>query len=154
MIEYRKSGISDIEPLIKLRLMFLYESNHVDAEDEKNNLFESNRAFFQKGISDGSFIAFVAIDNGKIVATSGLSLYYLPPNKKCTDGKVAYISNMYTIPQYRKKGIASKLFSMTVQEAIHFGHKKILLNATEMGRPIYEKYGFKDAQNNMVYYVE
>lgn len=97
MIEYRKSSISDIEPLIKLRLMFLCGSNHVDAEDEKNNLFESTRAFFQKGISDGSFIAFVGIDNGDIVATSGLSLYYLPPNKKCTDGKVAYISNMYTI---------------------------------------------------------
>ena len=73
--------------------------------------------------------------------------------KKCPTGKVTYISNMFTYPEYRKHGIATKLFALTVEEAKKQGCIKILLNATDMGRPLYEKFGFKDTANDMVYYT-
>jgi GNAT superfamily N-acetyltransferase len=104
-------------------------------------------------LADGSFVSWIAIENGEIVATSGVSFYTLPPNKNSPNGKVAYISNMFTYPKYRKQGIASKLFDLTVNEAKENKCVKILLNATDMGRPIYEKYGFKDTKNDMVFYT-
>lgn len=56
--------------------------------------------------------------------------------------------------KYRKSGMASKLFELIVQEAESFGCTEVFLNATEMGRPIYEKFGFTDIQNDMVYYIK
>ena len=56
--------------------------------------------------------------------------------------------------KYRKSGMASKLFELIVQEAESLGCTEVFLNATEMGRPIYEKFGFTDIQNDMVYYIK
>lgn len=90
----------------------------------------------------------------KIIATSGITFYSVPPHKKCSNGKVAYISNMFTYPEYRNRGIATKLFALSVDEAKKHGCLKIQLYATDVGRPIYEKFGFKDSTNDMAYYIE
>ena len=154
MIEYRKANHDDVDSLTKLRIMFLCEFSPVTCEEAKTILFENNRLFFRNGLSDGSFVAFVALHDSEIIATSGLSLFVLPPHQSNMNGKAAYISNMYTREHYRKRGIASALFSMTVQEAKRLGHTKILLNASDMGRPLYEKFGFRTDPNDMVYYAE
>ena len=57
-------------------------------------------------------------------------------------GKKAYIMNMYTNPAYRRKGIAIKTLDMLVQDAKKRGITQISLEATDMGRLLYEKYGF------------
>jgi GNAT superfamily N-acetyltransferase len=148
MIEYRKAEMSDIDILSELRVYFLYEGKEV-YEKEKSSLLENIRLYFHNAMTNNSFIAWIAFDNGKIIATSGLTVFVLPPNRGCPNGKTAYISNMYTIPEYRCKGIATKLFSLTVDEAKRHGCSKILLSATDMGRPIYQKYGFEESKGWM-----
>jgi GNAT superfamily N-acetyltransferase len=69
------------------------------------------------------------------------------------NGKVAYIGNMFTYPEYRNQGIATKLFSLTVDTAKELGCKEILLDATNMGKPLYKKYGFRKAEDAMCYFV-
>jgi GNAT superfamily N-acetyltransferase len=61
--------------------------------------------------------------------------------------------NMFTSPNYRNRGIGTALFKKIVDEAKQLGYKKITLYATEMGRPLYEKYGFKDVHNAMDFFV-
>lgn len=153
MIEYRKATTHDCDALAKIRVDFLTESNNVIGNEEMTVLYENNRQFFLDSIGNGSFIAWLATYEGEIIATSGISFYKLPPNKKCPSGNIAYIGNMFTYPPYRKKGIASCLFELTVNEAGLRGCSKILLNATEQGRPLYEKFGFKILENDMVYYL-
>ena len=50
--------------------------------------------------------------------------------------------NMYTNPEYRRKGIAYKTLDILVKEIKNKGISSISLAATDMGRPLYEKYGF------------
>lgn len=50
--------------------------------------------------------------------------------------------NMYTNPKYRRKGIAYKTLDMLIQDSKSKGISAISLEATDMGRPLYEKYGF------------
>lgn len=62
--------------------------------------------------------------------------------------------NIFTFPDYRKQGIGTELLKRTVEEAKNRGYIKITLNATDMGRPLYEKYGFKDSHGDMVFYID
>lgn len=56
---------------------------------------------------------------------------------------------MYTHPDYRRRGIAYKMLDILVNEAKSKGINAISLEATEMGRPVYEKYGFVQMKNEM-----
>jgi ribosomal protein S18 acetylase RimI-like enzyme len=57
--------------------------------------------------------------------------------------------NMYTSPEYRRKGIAYKVLDMLVKDAKSMGILAISLEATVMGLPLYEKYGFTKMKNEM-----
>jgi GNAT superfamily N-acetyltransferase len=153
MIKYRKATINEIEDLLKVRLDFLNNAKNTRNEEDKRILLISNREFLSTVLADGSFIQWLALDGDKIIATSSVSVYLLPPNVMRPTGKVAYIGNMFTYPKYRKQGIATKLFALSVNEAKQAGCKEILLDATEMGRSIYQKYGFKKSEEAMSYYI-
>ena len=149
---FRKATADDLELLSRTRVEFI-AVNHGDLSDaEKTNLYEANKIFFGETLRDGSFVAFLAFDGEKLAATSGVNFFVTPPHRKSLSGKTAYISNMYTKPEYRRMGIATRLFDMVAEEAKARGCGKMTLYATEMGRPIYEKYGFFAPDNAMDYY--
>ena len=57
--------------------------------------------------------------------------------------------NMYTNPEYRRKGIAYKTLDMLIKDIKSKGISSISLEATAMGRPLYEKYGFVKMNDEM-----
>jgi GNAT superfamily N-acetyltransferase len=70
------------------------------------------------------FIAWIAEEDGKVIGTSGLCFYTLAPSHNNMSGGVAYIQNMYTLPEYRGRGIAKVLFDKVLTEAKERGYKK------------------------------
>lgn len=50
--------------------------------------------------------------------------------------------NMYTAPEYRRQGIAFHTLDLLVKDAKEQGVLQIASEATDMGRPLYERYGF------------
>jgi|LSQX01.2.fsa_nt_gb GNAT superfamily N-acetyltransferase len=150
MICYRRAETKDIDDLVLMRLQFIKEVQHVEDSDKDDVLEEELMKFFNAMMPDDGFIAWVADENGKIISTSGLCFYTLAPSYKNMSGKVAYIQNMYTLPEYRGRGIAKVLFDKVLTEAKKLGYKKISLHATEMGRLIYEKFGFNNVENEMI----
>lgn len=64
-------------------------------------------------------------------------------------GQKAYIMNMYTRPEYRRRGIAFGTLELLVEDAEKRGVTAISLEATDMGRPLYEKYGFVQMESEM-----
>ncbi len=151
MIHYRKADREDIHILARMRVSMLCEETAL-TEEYKEELRNNSKQYMIRGLKDSSFMALVAESDGKIVAMSGLTLYILPPNDWCPNGKTAYIGNLFTLPDYRRQGIAAKLFSLMVEEAKNLGCERIQLHATDRGRPIYEKYGFEDSPDSMAYY--
>lgn len=63
--------------------------------------------------------------------------------------KKAYIMNMYTAPEYRRQGIAFQTLDLLVKDAKEQGVLQIALEATDMGRPLYERYGFVKMEDEM-----
>ena len=65
-------------------------------------------------------------------------------------GKRAHLMNVYTNSEYRRQGIAHEMLSMLIGEAQEKGVTEISLDATELGRPLYKKYGFVESDEYMV----
>lgn len=149
MIMYQRAKEKHIKELAMLRGMFLSELNK--DPNSKNDFVHSNLTYLKETIPSGEFIAWIAIDEDKIVATSGIVFYRMAPCKSSSNGKVAYIQNMYTLKEYRRKGIARELFARTIEEAKAKGCTKIMLNASDDGKPLYEQFGFKDVRDEMEY---
>ena len=154
MITYRKAVLSDAEKLAEIRSIMLKELKNVSSEEERIIIEQANFEYFRKTLCDNTFISWFALDNEEIIATSGLSFSVVPPFFPVSDGKVAYIMNMYTFPMYRNQGIGTELLKRVVDEAKQLGYKKITLNASDMGRPLYEKYGFTKVHNGMEFLVQ
>lgn len=151
MIEYRKAIAADIDVLAQMRVAMLCEGT--DYNDEfRLKLYDNTKSYITKGFNDNSFITWVATDNREIIATGGMTFYILPPNDWCPVGKTAYIGNMYTRPGYRKNGIAAKLLALLIDEAKENRCERVLLDATDAGKRLYEKHGFVNSKTAMAYY--
>lgn len=63
----------------------------------------------------------------------------------------SHIMNMYTAPEYRRQGIAFHTLDLlvTVKDAKEQGVLQIALETTDMGRPLYERYGFVKMEDEM-----
>ena len=81
MIEYRKASTDEIDLLARIRVDFLFEANNISI-DEKDTMYKNNAQFMTNSFADGSFVSWIAVIDNRIVATSGVSFYTLPPNKK------------------------------------------------------------------------
>lgn len=57
--------------------------------------------------------------------------------------------NIYTDPEYRRKGIAYKTLDLLIKDTKSKRISSISLEATDMGRVLYEKYGFVKMNNEM-----
>ncbi|MGB8451908.1 MAG: GNAT family N-acetyltransferase [Anaerocolumna sp.] len=151
MFNYRMADLEDTDILAHLRVLML--SDGIDLTEEyKDRLLSNTKQYMKNGFMDKSYEVLVAEFNGEIIAMSGLTFYILPPNEWCPGGKTAYIGGIYTMPVFRRQGIASELLSRSVEEAKRLGCERIQLHTTDMGRPIYEKYGFEDSLSSMAYF--
>jgi GNAT superfamily N-acetyltransferase len=62
----------------------------------------------------------------------------------------AYLLNFYTAPEARGHGYANQLLRAAVHECRHLGIGVVTLHASQYGRPIYEKFGFKSSTEMML----
>lgn len=136
---YRKATLEDTGKLVEIRKKQL-----IDEGIEPNiNIDEELTDFFKEKLADDSLIEWIVEDNGEIIATAAIAFYQFPPTYTNKTGWKGYITNMYTRNDYRKQGIATLLLDKLVEEAKIRNVNKLWLGASELGRPVYEKFGFR-----------
>jgi len=72
-----------------------------------------------------------------------------PPSFGNPSGVDAYIMNVYTVPEWRRRGVSTMLLEATLEYIRGTDATNAVLHATEMGRPVYEKLGFKPSEGVM-----
>ena len=65
-------------------------------------------------------------------------------------GKRAHLMNVYTKCEYRCQGIARKMVELLIEKTWEKGATGISLDATALGRPLYESIGFTNSTECMV----
>lgn len=150
-IIYRKTTKADMKILMKLRLEMLREVNGLSGEYEYNEnfIFESRRYF-----ESGEQTTVIASDGETLVGCASLSYTWIMPTFSHPTGNRAHLMNVYTRADYRRRGISKKMVEILIDEAKENGVTEISLDATEMGRPLYESLGFKASDSCMVMDLE
>ncbi len=146
---YKKATIEDIGILTKTRIEVLRAANQLSDDADMTEVEKQSYEYYSKALRDGSHTAYLVFDGTNFIGAGGVSYYRVMPTYHNPSGNKAYIMNMYTSPKYRRKGIAYKTLDLLVRDAKSRGVNVILLEATEMGRPLYEKYGFVKMNNEM-----
>lgn len=124
------------------------------SDQKRGDLKKSIERYFQSALADGSYFCAVAADEDTLVAAAGISFFSKPPSLTTTSGIVGYLSNVYTLPAYRKQGIAGNLIELIHREASSRGCTRISLRATESGKPLYRRFGFVDSHDDMILYIK
>ncbi len=152
-IVYWRCSIDNIDILTDTRITVLRAANGLDDSVDMSEVRAQTYEYYKKALPSGEHIAFVAVDiDGceRIVGTGGISFYSVMPTYHLPSGRKGYIMNMYTDPEYRRRGIARYILSLLIEDAHSLGVEHITLEATPMGRPLYESYGFSAMQDEMI----
>ena len=147
MLEYRRLEEKDLEVFMDIRIGQLREEGAKEDIDLKPYL----RDYYERHMKDGTFVSWLAVDDGKIVGTSGMSFVEKPPYFSCPTGKIGLLSSMFTAPDHRRMGIAKELLGRVVNDAKEYGCGCVQITASDMGLLLYTDFGFKKNGNFMQY---
>ena len=94
-------------------------------------------------IQAGQYFGWFTEEAGQVVCGIGMMVIEWPPHPLHLEPLRGYILNVYTEPAYRGRGLAKQLTELAMQEARNRKLSLTILHATSMGKPLYEKLGFK-----------
>ena len=147
--EYKNATIEDIDELVRTRIVVLRAANKLSDDVDMSTVEKESYAYYKRALETGEHIACLVYDNETFIGVGGVSFYQVMPTYHNPTGKKAYIMNMYTAPEYRRQGIAIHTLDLLVKDAKALGMSQIALEVTDMGRPLYEQYGFVKMEDEM-----
>ena len=142
---FRKLSINDNDIFIELRMVYLNEEFQIN-DIGKIKIQENLSKYFSEHILKDDFIGMVCEYNGIIISVAFMTISEKPPNPNFLNGKTGTLLNVYTFPEYRRNGIATKLLKEIISEAKKLDIKTIDLEATDAGVNLYEKLGFTESK--------
>ena len=152
-VEVKNVKIQDIDLLLDWRMEVL---SHVFSDEFKSltaeqieTIRENNRRCFLSEIPSGGHIACFVYRDGEIVGCDGVCIYDEMPSPDNLGGKCAYLMNIYTRPEYRHQGIATRVAEHLIAEAKARKIEKIYLETSADGERMYRRLGFKDMKGYM-----
>ena len=108
-MEYRIAGIEDFIELSQMRWDFKTEGKDTLNFINKDIFMKECYKFFKSGLEEGSWTHWIALDNNMIVSHISINHIRKIPKPNRIIDEYGYVTNVYTKPSYRGKGIGSKL---------------------------------------------
>ena len=143
MYNIRKAEPDDLHQIVEYRII-MFQTFIKDPYDwEAVKQFEVR--YFQEKMRTTQFAAWVAeTADGSIIATAAVSFYETAPKPWNLESKYAFISSMYTEPEYRRQGIGGRLLKEALDYSRSRGITHATLHASQSGKSLNESFGFED----------
>jgi GNAT superfamily N-acetyltransferase len=149
MLNIRRAGIVDIGALTRLRLDLFRELDEISGQEDTSLLDEATRRYFAEMLLKEEFVAWIAEAEDEIIGTSALVFFRRPPYQGNLAGIEAYVLNIFTVPEWRGKGIATALVNEILAFVRTTEAKRVWLHASSFGKHIYELAGFDSTTSEM-----
>lgn len=138
-----KASDKDIEELVGLRLAYLQEDLGEISASDLQSLKGALPQYFRKHLNRDLFV-YIAGEEKEILACAFLLVVEKPMSPAFITGKTGTVLNVYTKPEYRKRGYAKQLMNALLEDAKANELSVIELKATEDGYQLYKSVGFED----------
>lgn len=139
-----KADINDLEQLVGLRTSYLIEDYGTVPQKKLDKISEKLPDYFRRHLNKDCFV-YAAKSENEIVSCCFLTVTEKPSNPSFINGVVGTVMNVYTKPEYRRKGLAGKLMKMMIEDSEKMGLDFVELKATDSGYNLYKSVGFEDA---------
>lgn len=143
VINYTFANETHIPIIVALRIKFLLEFGGPQSQEAQEDLRKVLNVYFEKHLKNKTYICWFATVNGEVAGIGGMTMREHPGNFKNVSGKIGYVINMYTAPDFRKKGICATILDKLQETAATMGVHAYELHATKEGEPVYVKNGFE-----------
>lgn len=145
MITVEKAGKDRLADILKIRREMLAVMNNVPESGISDEIMRISEEYF----SSDEHTTALAYCDGKLAGCASICWLNVMPTYSHPTGKRGHIMNVYTRSEYRRMGAARKMVEFLISEARARGVTHISLDATEMGRPLYEALGFHISEESM-----
>jgi len=147
-ITIRKAELKDIELVARNHALMFEEmfslENKILEEDKFNMLVESTVSKLTQELPKGICTAWVVENCGKVIASGGLTQVSMTASPMVSNYIYAYLHSIYTDKDCRGRGCAKLILSKAEEFCRETGIQRVLLIASDAGRPIYESIGYKE----------
>jgi GNAT superfamily N-acetyltransferase len=141
--EISQAKAEDTEILVKHRLG-MFNDMYPELKKEIQESEEQTRKWLSKMLSDGRLVGFIVrTQEGQAAGSGCLWIKKEQPNPTHPRLEAPYLMSMYTEKGFRRKGVATLIVKTAVAWSREQGYDRINLHASEMGKPLYDAFGFE-----------
>lgn len=148
-MEFRLSTEADLLQLAHLRWDFRMEEGDEVPAVSKDQFLKACVEFLKRGLEDGSRAYWIAEEQGEIISHIFVQQVDLVPRPCKIKDQFGYITNNYTSPAYRNKGIGSRLLEKVKQWAKEQDLELLIVWPSETATGLYARAGFRQENEVM-----
>jgi GNAT superfamily N-acetyltransferase len=139
----RPATPGDIPTLAYQRCAMFVATGAID-RDATPELYAAERRYLAQAMPAGTFVAWLVEYEGQIVAGGGVQLRTLQPRPGFVRGEPeGLVVSMWTEPSHRRRGLGSLVLDAILQWCRARQIRRLTLHASDEGRPLYERFGFR-----------
>ncbi len=140
-LNFRKADLRDLDLLIDYRLLFLMEVQP-EHQKESASIKKSLLNFLKSNLENETLRIWMVEGDHRVISMGWLLIREQPGNLALPRGLTGIILNVYTLPEYRRKGLSKTIINRLVEEGRNANLDRIELRATKDGEQLYRQMGF------------
>jgi len=142
-ISIRRATLQDSEVILHHRRSMFRDMSE-GTEEQLDKMVEVARPWLFHALAAGSYHHWLAVDpTGRVAGGGGVLLSPWPANPLDSCTERAVILNVYTEPEFRRRGVARLVMNTILDWIRSRGLRAAHLHASAEGRHLYEKLGFE-----------
>jgi GNAT superfamily N-acetyltransferase len=145
----RRATVSDVSELAELRREFTYEDPPPGGS--RPDFEEAFAASIQSGISDGSWVVWVAEAEGELVAHAFVAVVPKVPRPVESAASIGYLTNVYTRPGWRSRGVGGRILEAVTSWAQKAGLELLIVWPSDDSVAFYRRHGFGSDEQPLVW---
>lgn len=146
-MEIKIANIEDILQVTDVRMSYLKEAYGGLSEEEEKVIRKNNIKYLEGNLNMKCFVAF-ARKKGLPCSCAYLNIMEKAANLRFPNGIYGEIYGVFTLPEYRGKGMATELVKLLVKKGKELQLPFIRLDSSVNGYHLYKRIGFKEVDSD------
>jgi GNAT superfamily N-acetyltransferase len=151
-VNIRLAEAKDIKQLIRMRWDFTIEYDETKRNASFIDFEKECQAFLENAIDSGQWFIWVAEESGKVASHIYIELIQKVPRPGRITYPFAYMTNVYTVPEFRNMGIGSEMLKTINKWIKENNYEFVIVWPSDESINYYKKNGYVNCTEPMEYF--